>query len=77
MHLASFLSIRTLLGVLIGTLGVLLITTSVVGVVDAAKQNANGRRVAALSGISLPLLTGLVAARVERGTLVEPMRRRA
>jgi diguanylate cyclase (GGDEF)-like protein len=66
-------SIRTILGLLIGMIGLLLIAVSVETLLDAGDSYVSSRKVAALSAISKPLLTSLIAARVERGTLANAL----
>jgi hypothetical protein len=66
-------SIRTVLGSLIGMIGLLLIAVSVETLLDAGDSYVSSRKVAELSAISKPLLTSLIAARVERGTLANAL----
>jgi len=66
-------SIQTMLGWLIGSIGFLLIAVSVETLADAGGKYMSGRRIAALSVISKPLLTSLIAARVERGTIANAL----
>ncbi len=66
-------SIQTVLGVLIGVIGLLLIAVSLQTLLEAGRRYADSRRIAALSAITKPLLTAMIAARVERGTLANGM----
>ncbi len=73
MDFVSFLkklSIRTWLGVMIGTLGLLLVAMSVQGVVDAIYRYTTTAHVAALAEASQEFFNSLVNGRIERGTLV-------
>jgi methyl-accepting chemotaxis protein len=54
---------------LIGVIGLLLIVVSIEEVVDSGERYLDSRRVAALTAISKPLMTSMIAARLERGNL--------
>jgi diguanylate cyclase (GGDEF)-like protein len=54
-------------------IGLLLIAVSVETLLDAGDSYVSSRKVAELSAISKPLLTSLIAARVERGTLANAL----
>jgi methyl-accepting chemotaxis protein len=62
------LSIRSLLGGIIASLGVLLVGQSAVGVFGAFERNAAAQRVASLAGTSQQLFAALLGFRIERGT---------
>ncbi len=66
-------SIQTILGLLIGSVGLLLIAVSVEALLDAGGRYVSSRRIAELSVISKPLLTSLIGARVERGTIANAL----
>jgi methyl-accepting chemotaxis protein len=66
----SKISIRLILGLVIGILGALLIFASASGVWDARQHYAQSSRVAALTAASQPLFKSLLGARIERGTFV-------
>jgi methyl-accepting chemotaxis protein len=63
------LSIRAILTLMFGLIGLLLIATSTAGLVDAGWKYRNSQQIATLSGISKNLLTSMIAARTERGTI--------
>jgi methyl-accepting chemotaxis protein len=65
----SNLSIRTILGLLIGGIGALLVVVSTQGVIDSGARYLASRRAASLTAISKPLLASMIAARQERGNL--------
>ncbi|MBY6261142.1 methyl-accepting chemotaxis protein [Azospirillum sp. 412522] len=69
--LLSRLSIRATLGLVVAALGLLLIATSSVTLVDVVHRTRNAQRVATLSETSRDLLRTLLAIRLERG-LVGP-----
>jgi len=61
------ISLRMLLGTLIGTMGVLLLIVSIVALVDAVGRSANAHRVETASATSKDLFKALLGMRVERG----------
>jgi hypothetical protein len=61
------LSIRTILGLLISTMGLLLFVLSATALLDSIERNADARRVAASTVTSKHLFKSLLAMRVERG----------
>ena len=61
------ISLRMLLGLLIGTMGVLLLIVSLSALVDAVGRNANAHRVEAASVTSKQLFGALIGMRLERG----------
>jgi methyl-accepting chemotaxis protein len=63
------LSLRTILGLLIGTMGLLLILGSAASLRSAAGRAGEARKVAELAAISQKLFLSLSASRVERGSL--------
>src|SRR5260370_8989158 len=67
MTLLANLSIRTILGWLIGTMGLLLFILSASALVDSIDRSADARRVAASTVTSQHLFKSLLAMRVERG----------
>jgi methyl-accepting chemotaxis protein len=73
MQLLARLSIRTNLGLVIGTLGSLLIAVTILEVVSAADRYTATDRVLALSRASQPLFQSLASGRSERGALVSGM----
>jgi diguanylate cyclase (GGDEF)-like protein len=66
-------SMQTILGLLIGSVGLLLVAVSVEALIDAGLRYGSSRRIAELSVISKPLLTSLIGARVERGTIANAL----
>ncbi|PGH56891.1 chemotaxis protein [Azospirillum palustre] len=70
--LLSRLSIRATLGLVVAALGLLLIATSCVTLIDVVDRTRNAQRVATLSETSRDLLRTLLAIRLERG-LVAPV----
>jgi methyl-accepting chemotaxis protein len=62
------MSIRLVLGLIIGALGVLLVTLSALGLSTAVERNTAARRVASLTGTSQQLFSTLIGYRIERGT---------
>lgn len=67
MLFANF-SIRFILGLIVGLLGLLLIGASVVGVLGAVERNQAAQRVESLAGTSQQLFATLLGFRLERGT---------
>jgi methyl-accepting chemotaxis protein len=62
------LSIRTLLGVIIGAMGVLLVARNSASLVDAVAESSNARRVATSAVISKHLFRALIGVRTGRGS---------
>ncbi|UTD28306.1 methyl-accepting chemotaxis protein [Bradyrhizobium sp. WD16] len=69
MKLFANLSIRAVLGLMIGLLGVLLVGLSSMGVLGAIERNTAARRVETLAGTSQQLFATLLGFRLERGTV--------
>jgi len=69
----SNLSIRALLGLIIGTMGILLITLNTSSLVEAFERNQAARRVAALATASQSLFKALQSHRLERGNELAPL----
>ena len=67
------LSIRAVLGLVIGLMGLLLVVLSTVALIDAFDRNQAARRVAALAGTSQPLFKALQSHRLERGNELAPL----
>jgi len=67
------LSIRAILGLIIGTMGILLIVLSTSSLVDAFERNQATRRVAALAAASQSLFKALQSHRLERGNELAPL----
>jgi methyl-accepting chemotaxis protein len=67
------LSIRTLLGLIIGILGVLLIALSSSSLIAALDSNRAARHVAALAATSQSLFKGLQSLRLELGNVLTPL----
>jgi len=67
------LSIRTILGLVIGTMGVLLVTLSGSALIDAFERNQAARRVAAIAATSQSLFKALQSHRLERGNELAPL----
>src|SRR5271167_833448 len=68
MRLFARMSIRAVLGQIIGVLGFLLIALSAIELVSAMERNAAARRVASLAGTGQQLFSTLLGFRLERGT---------
>ena len=68
MRIFARMSIRLVLGQIIGVLGFLLVALSAVGLSAAIDHNAAARRVASLTGVSQQLFGTLLGFRIERGT---------
>ena len=68
MRLFARMSIRAVLGQIIGVLGVLLVALSAMELVSAGERNEAARRVASLAGTGQQLFTTLIGFRLERGT---------
>ena len=66
----SNMSLRTLLGILIGTMGLLLVVTSGVALTDAIGRNADAHRIATASGTSKYMFQALINLRLERGPAI-------
>ena len=65
----SGMSIRLVLGLIIGVLGLLLVGLSTAGLFSAMERHTAARRVASLTAISQQLFGTFINARVERGTI--------
>ena len=61
------LSIRTILGALLGAMGLLLVSVSAVSFIDAVGRNANAVRTAIRTQISADLFRAIIPLRIERG----------
>jgi methyl-accepting chemotaxis protein len=61
-------SIRTILGVVIGAMGLLLVILSSSALVDAVGRSSDAHRVAKLASASRSLFAALIGTRLERGT---------
>ncbi|WP_158240653.1 methyl-accepting chemotaxis protein [Telmatospirillum siberiense] len=61
------LSIRTILGLVLGTMGLLLLLQTSVTLIDSVGRNADAHRVARLASASRSLFKTLMAVRLERG----------
>ena len=68
MRLFTGMSIRAVLGQIIGALGILLLALSAMELVSAVQRNEAARRVASLAGIDQQLFATLYGFRIERGT---------
>ena len=68
MSLFARMSIRAVLGQIIGVLGVLLVALSAMELISAVERNEGARRVASLAGIDQQLFATLMGFRIERGT---------
>jgi methyl-accepting chemotaxis protein len=68
MRLFARMSIRAVLGQIIGVLGILLIALSAMELVSAVDRNEAARRVASLAGTDQQLFATLLGFRLERGT---------
>ena len=68
MSLFARMSIRAVLGQIIGVLGILLVALSAMELVSAVERNEAARRVASLAGIDQQLFATLMGFRIERGT---------
>ena len=68
MSLFARMSIRAVLGQIIGVLGVLLVALSAMELVSAVERNEAARRVASLAGVDQQLFATLLGFRLERGT---------
>jgi methyl-accepting chemotaxis protein len=75
MFMGSFnnLSIRTILGLVIGIMGLLLVVLSAGSLLTALDRNADARRVAALSATTQSLFKALQNHRLERGNELAPL----
>lgn len=69
MKLFANLSIRAVLGLMIGVLGLLLVGLSSMGVLGAIERNTAARRVETLAETSQQLFATLLGFRLERGTV--------
>jgi methyl-accepting chemotaxis protein len=65
--MAHSLSIRAILGMVIGAMGLLLVVLGLTNVIDSVGRNANAHRVAEKAAISRSLFKTLMATRLERG----------
>jgi methyl-accepting chemotaxis protein len=70
MKLLAGLSIRAVLGLIIGVLALLLLARLVLGISDALERNAAARRVERLAGTDQQLFATLIGFRLERGTFL-------
>ncbi|WP_035655971.1 methyl-accepting chemotaxis protein, partial [Bradyrhizobium sp. STM 3809] len=70
MRLLDGLTIRTVLGLIIGALAVLLIGSLATGVVDALTRYQSAHRIARLAGADQQLFNTLIGFRLERGTFL-------
>jgi methyl-accepting chemotaxis protein len=68
MRIFAGMSIRLVLGQIIGVLGILLVALSALGLSAAVERNEAARRVASLTGTSQQLFATLLGFRLERGT---------
>ena len=68
MKLFARMSIRVVLGQIIGLLGVLLVALSAMELVSAVERNEAAKRVASLAGTDQQLFSTLLGFRLERGT---------
>ena len=68
MSLFARMSIRAVLGQIIGVLGILLVAQSAMELISAVERNEAARRVASLAGIDQQLFATLMGFRIERGT---------
>ncbi|HEV2677791.1 MAG TPA: HAMP domain-containing protein, partial [Aliidongia sp.] len=66
-------SIRAILGLVIGIMGLLLVVLSTVALVDAFDRNQAARRVAGLAATSQSLFKALQSHRLERGNELAPL----
>jgi methyl-accepting chemotaxis protein len=69
MRIFSGMSIRLVLGLIIGALGVLLVALSTGGLFVAAEQATAARRVVSLTAVSQQLFVTFIGARLERGII--------
>lgn len=69
MRIFAGMSIRVVLGQIIGVLGLLLVALSAAGLSSAVERNDAARRVASLAGTSQQLFAKLLGFRLERGTV--------
>src|ERR1700675_493801 len=60
-------SIRTVLGLVIGAMGLLLVVLSLSALVDAVGRSSDAHRVAKLASASRSLFAAMIATRLERG----------
>jgi methyl-accepting chemotaxis protein len=65
--MAHSLSIRAILGMVIGAMGLLLVVLGLTNVIDSVGRNADAHRVAEKASISRSLFKTLMATRLERG----------
>ena len=70
MRRLSELSIRTVLGLVIGIPGLLLVALGVGGVLDAIERQAGAKKIATLAPISQLLFKTLQDTRLERGNTI-------
>ncbi|WP_257166590.1 methyl-accepting chemotaxis protein [Bradyrhizobium sp. SRS-191] len=70
MRLLDGLTIRTVLGLIIGALALLLIGSLATGVVDALSRYQSAQRIARLAGADQQLFNSLIGFRLERGTFL-------
>ena len=77
MRLFARMSIRAVLGQIIGALGFLLIALSAMELVSAVDRNEAARRVASLAGTDQQLFSTLLGFRLERGTTIPGLIREA
>ena len=68
MKLFARMSIRAVLGQIIGVLGILLVALSAMELVSAVERNEAARRVASLAGTDQQWFATLLGFRLERGT---------
>jgi methyl-accepting chemotaxis protein len=69
MRIFSGMSIRLVLGLIIGVLGLLLVALSTAGLFAAMERHTAARRVASLTAVSQQLFGTFIGARIERGTI--------
>ena len=70
MKLFARMSIRVVLGQIIGVLGFFLVALSAMELVSAVERNEAARRVASLAGTDQQLFATLMGFRLERGTTI-------
>ena len=70
MRLFNGLTIRTMLGVIIGALALLLIGSLASGLLDAFSRTQSAQRIARLAGADQQLFNTLMGFRLERGTFL-------
>ena len=69
MRIFTRMSIRLVLGQIIGVLGFLLVALSTAGLFTAVEHDIAARRVASLATVSQQLFGTLIGSRQERGTM--------